>query len=204
MFVTKTGMSIKYVLFDTDGVIVNSSEMFSKKLARENNIPDEDIFPFFKEIFIPKCMIGAADLKQEVVSWLPKWKWKGTVDELLQYWFKSEHNINTKVTEYISSLREKGIKCYLATNQEKYRTQYLKKEMGFAELFDGVFSSAELGCKKPSLEFYSKVFDKLSQDTKVTKEEILYIDDEEPNIEAAKQFGFNVIHFKSIKDLQRL
>ena len=190
---------IRCILFDTDGVVVNSKEMFSEKISRENNIASEDIVPFFTKIFCPKCMVGEADLKKEVVPWLHKWKWKGTVDELLKYWFDAENNVDKQVVDFIDVQRKKGIKCFIVTNQEKYRTNYLRREMGFSKLFDGVFSSAELGCKKPTLEFYEKVFVDLQKE--FDKKEILYVDDDLPNVEAGRKFGFEVIHFHSIKDL---
>ncbi len=193
---------IKCVLLDNDGVIVNSSEMFSEKLSRENDIPAEDIVPFFKDIFSPKCMIGHADLKEELTPWLTKWKWETTVDELLNYWFTSEHNVNEEVANFVRKIRSEGIKCYLVTNQEKYRTDYLKKEMGFDELFDGVFSSAELGCKKPSLEFYQKVFERIRKELDLTKDEVLYVDDEMKNVAAGNEFGFRAIHYRSFDNLQ--
>ncbi|MBT5022473.1 HAD-IA family hydrolase [Candidatus Woesearchaeota archaeon] len=192
-------MTIKCVLFDTDGVIVCYGEMFSERISRENNINSEDIAPFFKEIFVPKCMIGQADLKEEVVSWLPRWKWEGDVDSLLKYWFDSEKKINNDVKELIVKLRKSGVKCYLATNQDKYRTEYLRNEMGFGKLFDGIFSSAYLGCKKPSQDFYSEVYNELGES--FSKDEILYIDDEEKNVNAGLEFGFKVVLFKNISDL---
>lgn len=195
---------IKCILLDNDGVIVKSSEMFSERISRENNIPPENITPFFKEIFIPKCMTGKTDLKKELIPWLPKWKWEGTIDELLQYWFKSEHNIDKDVEGHIKKIKSQGIRCYLVTNQEKYRTAYLKKEMGFNELFDGIFSSAEIGYKKPSTEFYEKIFKQINKNLEIRKDEILYVDDDESNVTAGKEFGFNTLHYKSFKDLQSL
>jgi len=74
-----------------------------------------------------------------VTPWFSKWKWDGTVEEFLQFWFKAEHNVDEKIISIIQQLRKKGIRCYLATNQEKYRTQYMKDKMRFEELFDHVF-----------------------------------------------------------------
>lgn len=192
---------IKCILFDTDGVVVNSKEMFSERISRENNIASEDIIPFFTEIFVSKCMVGKADLKKEIVPWLAKWKWKGTVDELLKYWFDAENNVDQQVVDFVKVQRKKGIKCFIITNQEKYRTDYLRKEMGFAKLFDGVFSSAELGCKKPAQEFYGQVFAELQKTFNLDKEEIVYVDDDLSNVESGEKFGFKVIHFHSIDDL---
>ena len=189
------------MLFDTDGVVVNSKEMFSEKISRENNIHSKDIVPFFTEIFVPKCMVGEADLKKEIIPWLDRWKWKGTVDEILNYWFEAENCIDNQVIEFVKSQREKGVKCFIVTNQEKYRTDYLRKEMGFSQLFDGVFSSAELRCKKPSPKFFELVFLDLQKKFNFDKKEILFVDNDLENVRAGQKFGFEVLHFNSVKDL---
>ncbi len=196
-------MAIKCVLFDNDGVVVNSPEMFSEKLARQNHIPAKDIAPFFKKIFLPKIMIGKADLKKELKPWLKKWKWRGTVDELLQYWFESEHNINKLLIKHVLALKKNGVKCYLLTNQEKYRTKYLREEMEFAKIFDGIFSSSELGCKKPSPQFYKKIFSEINKNSKISKPEILYIDDDKICVTAGKKFGFNSALYVGVKKLKQ-
>jgi putative hydrolase of the HAD superfamily len=75
------------------------------------------------------------------------------------------------------------------------------KCMGFGNLFDGIFSSAYIGYKKPSKEFYEKIFFEISHEG-LLKEDIFYIDDEERNIIAGKEFGFNSFHYKNFKELE--
>jgi len=120
---------IKVVLFDVDGVIVNA-EMWSKQLANDYGINPSIIDTFFKKEF-QNCLIGKADLKVSISPYLKKWGWDKSVDDLLEYWFKSEHKIFEPLIIYIQNLRTKGIKCYLATNQEKYRTEYMLDQMKF-------------------------------------------------------------------------
>lgn len=52
---------------------------------------------------------------------------------------------------------------------------------------DGVFASYQVGYKKSQSEFWQYVYAALSP---IKKDEILLIDDEEENIQAAKDFGF--------------
>ena len=118
---------IKIFLFDADGVVIIPSERFSDRFSREFNVDyEEKIPPFFENDFEP-CLTGRADLKEIIKPYLKRWGWKKSVDELLEYWFENENHIDERVIEVIKKLRAIGIKCYLATNQEKYRTQYLRK-----------------------------------------------------------------------------
>lgn len=180
-------MKIKCILFDTDGVVVNS-EMFSEQYQKQFDISNDVMLPFFKGVF-QDCLIGKADLKEAVKSYLKDWKWAGTADELLQFWFKSEHCIDAQIIDLIKNLQAKSIKCYLATNQEKYRTEYMKTQMGFKDTFSHIFSSVEVGYKKPDKKFYEAVFNQINKSENIAKKEMLLIDDSKENVDEAASFG---------------
>lgn len=77
-------MMKKCILFDANGVVVNS-DMFSDQYQKEYEISNNEMLPFFKGEF-QDCLVGKADLIESLKPWLPKWKWTGSVDEFLQYW----------------------------------------------------------------------------------------------------------------------
>ena len=118
---------------------------------------------------------------------LAEWNWHGGVDAFLQYWFESEHKIDEALIGYIQELRAKNIMCYVATNQEKNRIEYMLKNMGFADAFDGVFASSHIGHKKPTVQFYEMVVASL----KLKKDQIMFWDDTEKNVDVAKHFGIH-------------
>ena len=103
---------------------------------------------------------------------------------------KAEHKINQQVIDLISKLRKNAVSCYLTTNQEKYRTQYMRNEMGFNNVFDGIFSSAEIGSKKPDREFYEFIFREVAKKG-ITKDQIFYIDDTASHVESAEEQGID-------------
>lgn len=186
----------KAIIFDTDGMVV-ITDMFSVKYCEEYKVPYEDILPFFKNEFQP-CLVGKADLKEQIKPYLEKWGWKKSVEDFLEYWFKAEHNIDQRVLEVIEKLKKSGIKCYLATNQEKYRTEYLRNQMGFDKIFDRIFSSADIGYKKPQLEF----FDKVVAEIDLNKGEVQFWDDTEKNVLGAKDFGLDARQYKGFEDFE--
>ena len=195
-------MAIKCILFDADGVVINS-DMFSVPYQKEHDISDDDMLPFFEGEF-QNCIVGKADLIELVKPWLPKWKWKGSVDEFLQFWFKAEHKIDERVVKIIKKLRKKGIKCYLVTNQEKYRTQYMKYHMGFEELFEHVFSSADIGHKKPEKEFYEFVLNEIKNEHKIFPYEIMFFDDSKGHVKSAKRLDIHAYHYENFEDFKKL
>jgi putative hydrolase of the HAD superfamily len=182
-------MNTKCIIFDADGVVINS-EMFSAQYQKQFGLSSEKMLPFFRGIF-RDCIIGKADLKVVIQPYLKEWEWNGTVDEFLQFWFKAEHHIDQKIIELITILRNKNLKCYLATNQEKYRIEYMKNDMGFNDIFDYIFSSTEIGYKKPEQEFYEFIFSWINKMDGISKEEIFYVDDSQEAVNAANEFGIN-------------
>lgn len=182
-------MSKRAILFDADGVII-SSEMFSIPYQREFGVLPDAMLPFFHGIF-KKCLIGKADLKVAVQPYLAQWKWNGSVEDFLVYWFKSEHAIDQKLVEVINKLRKGGALCFLATNQEKYRTEYIRTIMGFKNIVDGIFSSAEIGFCKPDVQFFKSILSTLHEKYNISGEESLFIDDDILNVEAANGVGIN-------------
>ena len=131
------------LLFDADGVVI-IGEHAGDAFAREHGIAREMTRPFFEGEFLD-CLVGQADLKQVLPPYLNAWGWSSTVEEYLDYWFKVEHSVDEALLAEIDRLRESGTPCYLATNQEHYRSAYLEDAMGMGRHFDAVFSSAASG-----------------------------------------------------------
>src|SRR4051812_45242237 len=144
---------MKNFVFDADGVIC-VGESFSAALERKHGIRRERLAPFFTGAF-PECVLGRRDLKEAIASYAAEWGWRESVEDLLAFWFQSEHVISLEAVECVRSLRKKGHVCVLGTNQEKYRTSYLRCEMRLTEEFDQIFASCELGVAKPSATFFS-------------------------------------------------
>ena len=143
---------IKLALFDIDGVL-NNTERFSVRYTNKYNIPMETVLPFFTGVF-QDCLVGKADLKEELAKVLDKWGYKGTVEELLRFWFEGEVNEDKKVREFIQKLKSEKLIIAASTNQEKYRTEYITKSLDLDTLFDHIYSSAYVGFKKPEREYF--------------------------------------------------
>ncbi len=177
---------LKAVLFDADGVVINKKHLFSEVYVKEFGIPMATLLDFFDGEF-QSCLTGQADLKELLTpARLKQWQWSGSADELLAYWFKSEHGINDKIVAHIQELRAKGIICALATNNEKHRTGYITNEMGLGHIFDTVYSSSGLTYKKPDPKFYQAILADLGG---LSANEVLFWDDDPENIRSAKQIG---------------
>jgi len=189
---------IKVVLFDVDGVLVNGVK-FAETLQKDYGISRDQTRDFFRGKFLD-CLIGKADLKKEIKPFLKKWKIQLSVDEFIQYWFRSENSVNDSLIEMVKKLKANGIHCYLATNQEQYRVDYILKEMGFAKLFEKVFSSTYVGVRKPEVKYFEKIIGELQ----VSKDEVLHWDDISRFVEGARQFGINAELFTDTMNFRQI
>lgn len=188
---------MKILLLDADGVVLKKHGYFSEHFAREYNIPVEDITPFFKNEF-RLCQQGKMDVKEVLAEYLPKWEWKKGVDDFLNYWFETDTHIDEEVFGEVDRIREKGIKCYLATDQEKYRAEYIRNLL--REQLDGFFFSCEIGFSKSEPEFFEAVVPKLG----IEPAEIVYFDDDEKNVEVAKRLGIDARFYTNIDDIKQI
>lgn len=182
---------IETVLYDTDGVVIKKRIRFSERFSEDFKVPIEEVLLFFENEF-QQCLIGKSDLKKKLGKYVIRWGWKKSVDELLSYWLSCENEKEERIVQNVQSLRQKGMQCYLHTNNEKYRTEYLYNGVGLKDYFDGMFSSYKLEAIKPQQEFWQVVYEKLGKpDTK----NVLVWDDDIENVNSAKEFGFQAEHY---------
>ena len=176
---------IKLILFDGDGVVIkNRDKFFSQRLAEKQGLLLEKILPFFKNEF-KECAAGKADLKEVLPKYFETWKWTGTIEELLKFWFEGEKEVDENVIAEIENYRKNGIKIALVSDNEKYRGEYLLKKVGLSKYFDFVFLSCEMGMNKSDPQFFQKIL----EITGFAPDEIEYWDDEQENINIARGLG---------------
>lgn len=177
---------IKAILFDADGVTIKNHRYFSQRFSEDFNVPMEKILPFLQED-LKQCSIGKGDLKQSLIKYIPLWGYTKTPEELMEYWFEGEKEIDNQVIKFVKELKNKGIKCYLVSDNEWYRATYLKEKINLNTIFDNCFFSCDLGVKKSNPEFFVKVY----QTTNLKPEELMYFDDDTKNVDIASSQGID-------------
>ena len=84
-------------------------------------------------------------------------------------------------------------------DEEKYRIEYFKKELGLGDIFKNIFSSGYIGHRKPEPQFFEYVLEQLRD---IEPEELLFIDDSEDNIESAQNLGIQVYLYQNFEDFK--
>lgn len=197
-------MKYPIILFDADGVLLKSGHLFTEQLEVQYHIPVSRTQPFFKGVF-RNCSRGNADVKEELKKVIDDWGWKGTVQKLTDFWFTYGTQIDFEILMHIQLLRKSGVDCYLTTDQEKYRGEFLRTTLVNNDTLSGVFFSAEIGYTKNEPGFFEYVYDALLRNRKeISRDQILLVDDDEKNIEVARAFGFVTHLYKNLEGLKKL
>ena len=102
--------------------------------------------------------------------------------------------------EEVEKIREKGFKCYLVSDQEKERANYLMEQLGLKNEFARCFFSYQLGHMKSEPEYFKEIF----KITGLEPEEFIYFDDDQKNVDVATSLGINAHLYTNIDDLKKV
>jgi putative hydrolase of the HAD superfamily len=188
--VSERSAVIEAVVFDADGVIQRRPEGWRANLGAALGF-EGDAEGFLAELFaeeIPMLVCGNG-ISEALTGLMKRWSCAVTIDEALEVWTRIE--VEPGVREIVEGLRSQGIHCFLASNQEAFKAEYMSRSLGYGELFDREFYSCHVGCKKPDLAY----FEVIAAEARVRPERLLFIDDQEANVIAARQARLVGAHF---------
>lgn len=143
------------------------------------------------------CRYRLEDLLPEYLS---IWGWSGSTQKFIDFWLKSEDRPHSEVLECVDELRRCEHRCYLASNQERNRAEYIDRHIGFGQRFDELFFSCDLGLAKPDHRFFDVVAHQISADPS----EIKFWDDSEVYVEAAADAGWEAALFVGLDSLRQI
>ncbi|MCZ6643493.1 MAG: HAD-IA family hydrolase [Gammaproteobacteria bacterium] len=187
------------VLFDADGVIQEPSVAWRgalEALAGDVRRADDllaDIFAAEKP-----CLTGDEDFETALAGVLLRWNCATPVKEALRIWTMIDKD--DQILNVIAQLRAQPTYVALATNQQAHRAGFMSEELGYAKLFDELFYSCELGYAKPDPEYFLAILGKLE----LAGENVLFLDDHEPNVSAAMSVGLHARVFRKASGVAEL
>jgi 2-haloacid dehalogenase len=101
--------------------------------------------------------------------------------------------------EVLAELRAAGVPVYALTNWSAETFGIARERFEFLEWFDGVLVSGEERMIKPDPAIFRLLLDRFGLDPAAT----FYVDDSEPNVEAAGRLGFDAVRFTTPAQLRR-
>lgn len=175
-----------HILFDADWTFLATDLLDAKKLWVDSDILTE----FFIKEF-PPTVTGDANLKEILPPYLTKMWRTWSLEEFLHLRFTSQNQIRDWMLELLKKLQTQWHRCSLCTQQEINRSNYMRKEMWFEELFDSLYFTAEIWFAKKDKRFFETII----QQSWISAEETIFVDDKEKYCDAAKNAWIMTYHF---------
>jgi len=184
---------IKTIIFDLNGVFVRS-EKLSDRFKEKFGVSSDDFLPALKEIMAKVRLPDAEDAFSYWKPCLDMWGVNLSRDDFFNFWFSGEKEAPAMI-ELARTLKGKGVKIFILSNNFKERTAYYDAQFPFLrEVADKVYYSWQTGFVKSGPEAYKK----LLADNKLKPEECLFFDDSQENVELARTLGIKSFIFGGI------
>jgi putative hydrolase of the HAD superfamily len=194
---------IRILVFDVDGVLVTGHKEkggWWHVGMKEDLGLDPELFQrsFFTEQWAD-IVCGRQGIEEPLAKTLDAIAPHLTVEQLLDYWFRQDSRMDQNLLAELEALRSRSnVGFCLATNQEHRRAQHLWKSMQLEHHFDAIHYSADIGHQKPAREFFAAVEDRTGFDGP----NLLFFDDQEPNVLAARERGWNAHVWGGVETLE--
>lgn len=179
--------SVEVLLWDCDGVLQHGR--FDWR-ARLDDAAGEGFAERVFEAELP-ALRGERPLRQVLEDLLEHEPTDGqtpvTVEDLLDVW--EQFDLDPEAVAVLTAVREHGVRCLLATNQQDHRVRHMREDRGYDELVDGSYYSSELGAMKPDPAFFEHIL----ADLDLPAGRVGFVDDLRANVDAAQRVGIRAV-----------
>lgn len=189
-------MTIRAVFFDFGGVIVRTEHQAPRlRLAEQFRMDYDDIEKLvFGSPSAARASVGEITEEEHWLNVMKALKLPASEVQRVRDEFFGGDVIDRSLLEFLRSLKPK-YKVGLISNAWDGLRAYIEKEK-FADVFDAMIISAEVGVAKPAEKIYRIALEKLQ----VKPKEAVFVDDFIENIEACEKIGMKGIQFRNPED----
>jgi putative hydrolase of the HAD superfamily len=110
-----------------------------------------------------------------------------------EIYFEALH-ANEPMLDLMREIRDRGLRLAILTNNVREWEERWRAMLPIDEIFELVVDSAWVGMRKPDPEIYLLTVERLGG---VEVNQCLFVDDNELNVEAARELGMTAVHFRS-------
>lgn len=191
-------MAVKTIIFDLGNVLLKFDvRIIARKLAEKFSLDEDRLFDLFFDSPLTGIhddgKISEREFHRRVME---MFNINMAFEEFREIWVDI-FTENTDVAELVQFL-SKEYKVFLMTNINKMHFDYIKGKFAIIKEFDKVFTSYEVGERKP----HPKIFNAAISYADAKPDEIVFIDDRKELIEGAEKLGIRGIVFKDIQQLK--
>jgi putative hydrolase of the HAD superfamily len=176
-------VELDWVLFDADGVIQGPRPGWMEELTAWGGSRAEEFLLAVAATDVA-CLTGK-DFGAAMRDVLRQFDINAPLEQVIdrQFWIE----VRQPMLEAVRAVRDLGLHCGLATNQQNLRGTYMRSSLGFETIFDEQFYSFELGFAKPETGYFRAIMDRIG----AAPDRVLFIDDHEDNVSGACEIGIH-------------
>jgi len=155
----------------------------------------ELLIPFIAEKsgFTDEEVVQSAYLEASLGKISPDEFWgKVGVRSALEDEFLSRHRLNPGVTELLTEAKRNNISVWCLSNDVSRWSEKIRSNLGVEKFLQGSVISGDVGIRKPD----KAIYETLIQSSGYKIENILFVDDREKNVNAARDLGIETVMFK--------
>ena len=192
-------MAIRALIFDLGGVLLRTEDQSPREqLAARLGIPKDKLYyQVFESESARLAMIGkmSAEAHWESVR-VALGISSGAFQEVrAEFW--AGDRLDKDLVDYLGSLRPRYQTALLSNAWDDLRG-IIERTWKISDAFDEMIISAEVGIAKPDPRIYQLAVDCLG----VRPGEAVFVDDFIENIDSARAFGLQVVHFRGNQQLR--
>ncbi len=149
-------------------------------------------YPLFR---LERGEITEADFLDNL-SWglEPELGHRPTLHRFREIYFEALHP-NQPMLDLMRELRDRGLRMAILTNNVREWEELWRSKLPLDEIFEVIVDSGWVGMRKPQPEIYLLTLDRLGDGLRPT--DCLFVDDNEQNVEAARELGMMAVQFHS-------
>jgi HAD superfamily hydrolase (TIGR01509 family) len=126
------------------------------------------------------------------ISSIDFWKAVG-VSPKLEDEYLAKHLLSPGLTDFLDKLKQRGIKTWCLSNDIFEWSRKLRQRFRLEDYFEGFIISSDVGFRKPDTAIFRLLIKRLAYEP----HEVVFVDDHQKNLDAAKAFGFETVLFES-------
>ncbi|HET9778897.1 MAG TPA: HAD-IA family hydrolase [Propionibacteriaceae bacterium] len=174
-------MELDWVLFDADGVIQTTRAGWAEELTARAGSRTEEFLSAVSAADTA-CLTGD-DFGAAMREVLRQFEIAAPLEDVIdrQFWIE----VRQPMLAAVRAIRDLGLSCGLATNQQNLRGAYMRRSLGFETIFDEQFYSFELGFAKPDAGYFRAIMERIN----VPPHRVMFIDDHDGNVAGAREIG---------------
>lgn len=185
-------MNIRAVIWDLGGVLVRTEDYTSRdRLAARLGLSREELEDLvFSNDSGDRAQLGLISVEQHLENLRQRFSLQRS--EMDHFWkdFWGGDRLDAELVAFIRSLRAR-YRTGLLSNAFSDLRHYVTHVWKFADAFDEMVISAEVGLVKPDARIYRLILERLG----VAPQEAVFIDDMPRNVEGARAVNLHAVQF---------